>query len=75
VVQFLGGTSGFLEDIKRHKKIDVCGENGEYHTLVINGPLFKQKIDIQETHKVLRDGYWFLDIQKYRLLKNAAAVI
>ncbi|WP_423364594.1 diphthine--ammonia ligase [Mycoplasma sp. P36-A1] len=34
--------------------IDECGENGEYHTLVYDGPIFKQKInldikDIQET--------------------------
>lgn len=26
------------------KKIDVCGENGEYHTIVVDGPLFKEKI-------------------------------
>lgn len=24
--------------------IDVCGENGEYHTLVVDGPIFKQPI-------------------------------
>lgn len=26
--------------------IDICGENGEYHTMVINAPFFKQKINI-----------------------------
>ena len=25
---------------------DVCGENGEYHTFVIDGPIFNYKIDI-----------------------------
>lgn len=35
-------------------KIDECGENGEYHTLVIDGPLFNYAIpieilDIEET--------------------------
>ena len=34
------------------KNIDVCGENGEYHTLVINGPLFKRRIEIIETKTI-----------------------
>ncbi|MGE5298160.1 MAG: diphthine--ammonia ligase [Acidobacteriaceae bacterium] len=58
----------FLEDIKQLKDIDPCGENGEYHTLVINGPIFKQRINIIETEKVLRERYWFLDIKNYKLV-------
>ena len=27
--------------------IDVCGENGEYHTIVLGGPLFKKPIDYE----------------------------
>ena len=54
----------FLEDISK-LGIDVCGENGEYHTLVTDGPIFKQRIKLLESQKVLRDGYWFLDIRKY----------
>ena len=26
--------------------VDACGENGEYHTLVIDGPIFKSKVDV-----------------------------
>ncbi len=59
----------FLKDMAKIG-IDVCGENGEYHTIVTNGPIFKQRIIIAESEKVLRDGYWFLDIRKYRLVKN-----
>lgn len=57
----------FLEDIKQHRNIDICGENGEYHTLVLNGPIFRQKINITASQKVFRSGYWFLDIQNYQL--------
>jgi len=60
----------FLNDIKRLNNIDVCGENGEYHTLVIDGPIFKQRINIKESQKTLRDGYWFLDIKDYQLIKK-----
>ena len=49
------------------KDIDLCGENGEYHTLVVNGPLFKGKIEITESRTIRRDNYWFLDTKKYHL--------
>ena len=47
--------------------IDLCGENGEYHTLVINGPLFKRRIEIAESITINRDNRWLLDTVKYRL--------
>ena len=42
--------------------IDVCGENGEYHTFVTCGPLFKRKIKITSSRIIKRDRFWFLDI-------------
>jgi uncharacterized protein (TIGR00290 family) len=57
----------FYDDILRLDGVDPCGENGEYHSVVIDGPLFKQKIALEQTAKVLRSGYWFLDIQQYSL--------
>ena len=45
-----------LEEIN----IDVCGENGEFHTVVINCPLFKHKISLPAFEKVLHNDYWFL---------------
>jgi len=56
----------FLHYLKA-KDIDVCGENGEYHTLVVNGPLFKRRIELTQTRTINRDNYWFLDTVKYRL--------
>ena len=32
-----------------------AGENGEYHTLVTNGPLFKKKIEITKSNSIRRD--------------------
>src|SRR3989344_1248724 len=42
----------FLEDIKKLKNVDICGENGEYHSLVLNGPIFKKKLEIKVSKKV-----------------------
>jgi diphthine-ammonia ligase len=62
----------FIEDIKRLPGVDMCGENGEYHSLVIDGPIFSQRIEITKAEPVLRDGYWFYDIQEYQLSPSAA---
>ena len=54
-------------DYLQGKNIDPCGESGEYHTLVVNGPLFKKRIEITESRTIRRENYWFLDTIKYRL--------
>ena len=51
----------------KENNIDVCGENGEYHTFVTGGQMFKKKIKIDESRSIMRDGYWFLDILGYSL--------
>ncbi len=56
-----------LSELKKTNGITLCGESGEYHTLVIDGPLFNQRLEILETNKVLREGHWFLEILKYGL--------
>ncbi len=42
--------------------IDPCGENGEFHSFVFGGPIFKKKIDCQVGEVVLRDSYYFCDL-------------
>lgn len=45
------------------KGVDPCGENGEFHTCVSNGPMFQHGIDITHGDIVERDGFVFADIQ------------
>jgi len=47
--------------------IDPCGENAEYHTLVVDGPLFKQSVELLESRVYEREGYYLLDILRHRL--------
>ncbi|HTL07961.1 MAG TPA: diphthine--ammonia ligase [Chitinophagaceae bacterium] len=42
------------------KGVDVCGENGEFHTVVVNCPLFEAPISLPSYSKILHDNYWFL---------------
>jgi uncharacterized protein (TIGR00290 family) len=57
---------GFISDLRDlNESIDPCGENGEFHTLVTDGPIFKKKIIITKSEPVLREGYWFLNISEF----------
>lgn len=42
--------------------IDPCGENGEFHTCVSAGPMFRSALDIQVGDIVERDGFVFADL-------------
>jgi uncharacterized protein (TIGR00290 family) len=47
-----------------NKGITPCGEAGEFHSLVIDGPLFKKRLVIKESEKVTRGDHHFLEILK-----------
>ena len=42
----------FIKDLP--EGIDVCGENGEFHTFVFDGPIFKNPIEFEIGEKVLK---------------------
>ena len=42
--------------------VDPCGENGEFHTFVFDGPIFKAPVRFQFGEKVCRDSFWFCDL-------------
>lgn len=58
----------FIEYLKT-RNLDVCGESGEFHTFVTAGPLFKGKIEITRSEVVARDGFWFLQVNDYRVIR------
>lgn len=74
---FLGRTLDvqFLADLPEN--VDPCGENGEFHTFVYDGPIFKSPVQflrgeaVYKTYPAPRNqgevqeadyGYWFLDL-------------
>ena len=42
--------------------VDPCGENGEFHTFVFDGPVFKTPIAFRVGEKLMRDGFCFCDL-------------
>lgn len=53
----------FVSDLKALGEIDLCGEKGEFHTFVYDGPIFRvpMRFSIGEK-KETQDGHCFLDI-------------
>jgi len=51
----------FLSDIP--DDVDHCGENGEFHTFVYDGPIFSRRVAFQKGEVVLRGGrFYFCDL-------------
>jgi diphthamide synthase (EF-2-diphthine--ammonia ligase) len=42
--------------------VDPCGENGEFHSFVFDGPIFPQRIKFKRGETVRRDAFWFSDL-------------
>jgi uncharacterized protein (TIGR00290 family) len=42
--------------------VDPCGENGEFHTFVFDGPIFQTPIACRIGEKIMRDGFCFCDL-------------
>jgi uncharacterized protein (TIGR00290 family) len=43
--------------------VDPCGENGEFHTFVHDGPNFARPVGIIVGERVVRDGFCFCDLE------------
>lgn len=61
--EFLGRelTKDVIQEIKE-LGCDPCGENGEYHTFVFDGPIFKNRIEFNQVKKDITDDFGYLII-------------
>jgi uncharacterized protein (TIGR00290 family) len=42
--------------------VDRCGENGEFHTCVVAGPVFRRRLAVTPGERVERDGFAYCDL-------------
>lgn len=63
--EFLGRMidDGFIEDVYSCPDVDICGENGEYHTYVFDGPVFNKEVQFDVVGESDDCKHWFLDIK------------
>lgn len=57
----------FIRDISNLKElITPCGERGEYHTFVFDGPIFKRPVEFIAGKRILKNERWFLQLSPTR---------
>jgi diphthine-ammonia ligase len=54
-----------LEGVRKKYGIDLCGELGEYHTMIIDAPFFKEAIEISKFSKEKQDTVLFMRISEF----------
>lgn len=64
----------FVQYIKMRRKefpnLSYCGETGEYHTFVIDGPIFKKRIELLKSN-IIKDRFGYgMIVRKYRLVSK-----
>ncbi len=42
--------------------VDPCGENGEFHTVAVDGPMFLRPVRVEIGETVEREGFFFADV-------------
>ena len=56
-----------LLSISKQNGLDLCGENGEYHTMVVDGPMFQQSIAINSYATHNKDALRYMEIHQMEL--------
>ncbi|MCL4325930.1 MAG: diphthine--ammonia ligase [Candidatus Thermoplasmatota archaeon] len=44
------------------ENVDPCGENGEFHTFVYDGPIFEHPVIFIKKNTLFRDGFYYTNI-------------
>ncbi len=52
----------FVDEVKS-RGIDPCGEDGEFHTLVVSGPIFSRRVDVRFVEEYEGEQYWHLRVE------------
>ena len=57
----------FFDDLLKLGTVDPCGEHGEFHTFVTDGPMFKKRIEILESEKTKLNSHGRLVIKRFEV--------
>jgi uncharacterized protein (TIGR00290 family) len=61
-----------LRTLREQTGLDLCGEEGEYHTLTVDGPQFMRGIDIRSYSKRVAGPLAYMEIHESELFDHAA---
>jgi uncharacterized protein (TIGR00290 family) len=56
-----------MAELKKINNLDICGEQGEYHTLVLDGPGYNGKVEISKFNACKEEEIMYMDITNAEL--------
>ncbi|UCD92960.1 MAG: TIGR00289 family protein [Methanobacteriota archaeon] len=59
-----------LERLEQEKGINISGEGGEYETLVLDGPNFRKRLDIEDSVKEWNEDRGFFKIRRVVVIER-----
>ncbi len=59
-----------LVEICQRTGLDICGEQGEYHTLVVDGPQFRKSIQIESYSKHEEGSVMYIALKNLKLTEK-----
>ena len=59
-----------LEELHQQHQIDICGENGEFHTVVLDAQLFQKRIELTSISEIKDMGMSYLKINELQILEK-----
>lgn len=62
-----------LRRIGKRNGLDLSGENGEYHTMLVDGPRFRQRIDIRSYSVLTTDSLAHMEIHGLEVVGKESA--
>ena len=60
-----------IEELKANRSINPIGEFGEYHTFVVDCPIYKKRINITKSKTVWKKSKGYFEIKKAKLQSKA----
>jgi uncharacterized protein (TIGR00290 family) len=61
-----------LEKLKADRSINPIGEFGEYHTIVLDCPIYKKRMNVTKSKKVWKKSKGYFEIKKAELQPKQA---
>jgi diphthine-ammonia ligase len=58
--------------VRDNTGMDLCGEQGEYHTLVLDGPMFNSEVQLIGDAASTSEGLHYLDVREVSLRRQQA---
>ncbi|QPQ30817.1 Dph6-related ATP pyrophosphatase [Lysinibacillus sp. JNUCC 51] len=67
-------THEYIKELEA-RGIDPCGEGGEFHTTVLDGPIFKQPIPVRKCEIIRNGEYAFLPLELAQSAENHREIV